>query len=94
MRRITQSNSPLVFVKRVIIPVTAEVVYIGILAEQGSSVEVLQSDPFQPSANELFQYSVDIPVVELFFSDTGDRPRLAENERKIESHQSIWCQIQ
>ena len=52
-------------------------------------MEVLQGDTFKPSADELLQYSVDIPVVELFLTDTGDRSCLAENEREIEPHQII-----
>ena len=52
-------------------------------------MEVLQGDAFKPSANKLFQYSINISVVELLLTDTGDRSRLAENEREIEPHQII-----
>ena len=52
-------------------------------------MEVLQGDAFKSSADELLQNSVNISVVELFLTDTGDRSCLAENEREIEPHQVI-----
>ena len=52
-------------------------------------MEVLQSDAFKPSADELLQYIVNISIEELLLTDTDDRSRLAENEREIEPHQII-----
>lgn len=74
---------------RIIIPIAAEIVNIRVFAPHSGSVKVLQGDTFQSSADELLQHSVNISVVKLLLTDTGNRSRLAENECEIEPHQII-----
>ena len=52
-------------------------------------MEVLQGDAFKSSADELLQNSVNISIIELLLTNTGNRSRFAENEREIEPHQII-----
>ena len=74
---------------RVIVPIAAEIVNIGILSKQSGSVKVLHGDTFKSSADELLQYSINISIVKLLLADMCDRSRFAENESEVKPHQVI-----
>ena len=48
---------------RVIVPIAAEIVNIGIRAPQSGSMEVLQGDTFKPSADKLIQYILNVKAL-------------------------------
>ena len=51
---------------RVIVPIAAEIVNIGIKAPQSGSMEGLQGDTFKPSADKLIQYILDVKYLNGF----------------------------